>query len=193
MAVQFRVRDSGRIKSLGGTEMKHVLVPLDGTKNAEGALPFLAELCQPGDRVVLLAVRTPERPSEVGTVPGQPVGGGFAGPSGGVVGLVTPDRPRYSETTEQTQQRQRSETADYLERLAKPLRASGVEVLTEVLLADRPAATIVDYARKARPTLIAMLRRTRLGLGERFFGSVATEVAEAEVAPVLFVPPTSQS
>jgi nucleotide-binding universal stress UspA family protein len=40
-----------------------------------------------------------------------------------------------------------------------------------------------------QPAFIAMLRRTHPGVAEVIFGSVATSVMRADVAPVLFVPP----
>jgi nucleotide-binding universal stress UspA family protein len=39
-----------------------------------------------------------------------------------------------------------------------------------------------------KPGFIAMLRRTHPGLAERIFGSVASNIVRADVAPVLFVP-----
>lgn len=172
--------------------MKRILVPLDGTKNAEAALPFLKEICDTGDEVVLLAVRTPSDPKQIGFAPGRSVRGGFSGPSGPVAGIVTPDAPVFGETKDQAHESQRLEAIDYLEGLAGPLRASGLAVQTEAVVADKAGATIVAYARTMKPTLIALLRRTRLGLSERVFGSVATEVTESQVAPVLFVPPAQQ-
>jgi hypothetical protein len=41
--------------------MKSVLVPLDGSKNAEVALESLTHLWEPEDKVVLLSVEKPER------------------------------------------------------------------------------------------------------------------------------------
>ncbi|HLF76106.1 MAG TPA: universal stress protein [Dehalococcoidia bacterium] len=171
--------------------MKNVLVPLDGTKDAEAALPLLEQVCSSGDSIVLLSVQKPEDAQATGTVPGRRVRGGFAGPSGGVMGMVTPDVPVYDETKDQTLQRQIGETQDYLEGLAADLRRAGLDVKTEVRMDDHPAQAIVEYAKQMKPTFIAMLRRTHLGVGEILFGSVATQVIRSEVAPVLFVPGSS--
>jgi nucleotide-binding universal stress UspA family protein len=168
--------------------MKRVLVPLDGTKDAEAALPFLEQVCSPGDSVVLLCVAKPENPERSGSRPGRRVRGAFAGPSGGVMGMVTPDVPVFAETKDQSVERQLSEAHDYLEGIASELRKSGLEVATQAMIDDKPAEAIVDMAKEVKPTFIAMLRRTHFGIGERLFGSVATQIVEAEVAPVLFVP-----
>jgi len=168
--------------------MRRVLVPLDGSKNAEAALPLLEQICSPGDTVVLLSVRKPERPERSATVPGQPVGGAVSGPSGAVLGLVTPDVSVFRETTDQTLDRQTNEARDYLEGLAGGLRQAGLEVETTVIVDDQPGNAIVAYAKKMKPSFIAMLRRTRFGVSELLFGSVATHLVESKVAPVLFVP-----
>jgi nucleotide-binding universal stress UspA family protein len=138
--------------------------------------------------VVLLSVKKPEEPERIGSRPGEAVAGGFAGPSGGVMGVVTPDVSLFRETKEQSLDRQLSEARDYLEGLAGGLRSAGFDVKTEVRTDDHPARIILEYAKEMKPTFIAMLRRTHFGLGELLFGSVATQVVQAEVAPVLFVP-----
>jgi nucleotide-binding universal stress UspA family protein len=170
--------------------MKRVLVPLDGTKNAEAALASLAQFCSPGDEVVLLKVEKPETPQRAGYRPSPAVMEAIVGPASGVAFPSPPEVPYYVETGDQATQRQVDEAKDYLERLAGDLRAKGQKIQTEVLIADDPEDAIVDYAREMQPALIAMLRRTHPGLAEVIFGSVATSVMRADVAPVLFVPPT---
>jgi nucleotide-binding universal stress UspA family protein len=168
--------------------MKSVLVPLDGTRNAEAALVSLAALCDPGDRVVLLKVEKPETPQRSGFRPGPVVTQAIVGPFGGATGVASPDVPVYFETGEQTVQRQLAEAQDYLETLASELREKGFQVDAEVLIDDHADRAIVEYARILKPAFIAMLRRTNQGVAERIFGSVASSVLKADVAPVLFVP-----
>jgi nucleotide-binding universal stress UspA family protein len=168
--------------------MKRVLVPLDGSKDAEVALPFLGGILDKDDVVALLWVGKPEAPQRVGALPGKPARGGFSGPSGGVIGVATPDVSVFAETKDQTSERQIAEARDYLETLAETLRQAGIWVSTHALLDEHPADAVVEFARNMKPTFIAMLRRTKFGVGERLFGSAATRVIESEVAPVLFVP-----
>ena len=108
--------------------MKHVLVPLDGSKSAEATLPWLEQIRSPGDTVVLLSVQKQERPERSAKRPGRAVRGSFSGPFGGLVGLVTPDISVFQETTEQGLDRQTSEARDYLESLAGSLRSAGMLV-----------------------------------------------------------------
>jgi hypothetical protein len=46
--------------------MKKVLVPLDGKKASEEALPFLHQVCAENDTIVLLSVQKPEYPVKTG-------------------------------------------------------------------------------------------------------------------------------
>lgn len=171
--------------------MKKVLVPLDGTQTAEAAVRVLTDFCTPEDEIVLLKVEKPEPTRASGFRPGKVVSGtSVGGPAGGgVAGVAGPDLPVFRESRDQTLQRQVDEAFDNLEVLASGLRASGFKVKTEVLVDPEPDTAIIDYARRMRPTFIAMLRRTHPGVAERIFGSVASSVARADVAPVLLVPP----
>jgi nucleotide-binding universal stress UspA family protein len=144
--------------------MKRVLVPLDGTRNAEAAIPSLVQFCGLDDEVVLLKVEKPESPQRGGYRPSAAVMDAITGPVGGFATLAPPDVPFYVETGGQAIQRQLDEAKDYLEGLAGDLRASGRKVETEVLISDKPDEAIIDYAREMRPTFIAMLRRTHPGL-----------------------------
>jgi nucleotide-binding universal stress UspA family protein len=168
--------------------MKRVLVPLDGTKNAEAALAPLAELCGPEDEIILLTVEKREAPQRAGYQPSPVVTTAIAGAAAGAISASAPDVPVYVETGEQALQRQIDESRDYLESLAAGLRNRGHRVATEVLIDEHPDKAIVDYARETKPAFIAMLRRTKPTVAELIFGSVATSVMRADVAPVLFVP-----
>lgn len=168
--------------------MKRILVPLDGTKNAECALAALEQILGPEDEFVLLAVRKPEEPLRKGYGPGVVAAAGvIVGPGGGMIG-AGPDLPVYAETTDQALQSQVAESKDYLERLAAGLRDDGYTVETEVLIDENPDRAIIEYARKMQPTFIAMCRRTSTGLREFIFGSTASSIARADVSPVLFLP-----
>jgi nucleotide-binding universal stress UspA family protein len=175
--------------------MKSVLVPLDGTKNAEAALTFLEQICSPEDEFVLLMVEKPEATPVRGHAMGSTMTSSGVFPDGigvypdGAPGVAGPGLPIMAETRDQTMQRQVDERKDYLEGLASALRTKGHRVKTEVLLEDKPDEAIVEYARKTRPSFIAMLRRTHPGIRELIFGSIATSVVRADVAPVMFVPP----
>ena len=161
---------------------KRVLVPLDGSRNAEAALASLEQICDTDHELVLLMVKKPHQPERIGYLPGvlaiESVGRS----------TVTPDLPVFAETTDQSDQQQLAEAGDYLDTVAACLRQKGYKVETEVLIDEKPEQTIVEYAKRTGPTFIAMVRRTHHGLGEILFGSVASGIVRSEVAPVLLIP-----
>jgi nucleotide-binding universal stress UspA family protein len=71
----------------------------------------------------------------------------------------------------------------YLERMAR--QAEELRVRTHVVVADRAADTILEYARDHDIGLIAMATHGRSGLGRMFMGSVADKVVRGAQAPVL--------
>jgi nucleotide-binding universal stress UspA family protein len=97
--------------------------------------------------------------------------------------------PSYSETRDQSIQRQLDEANDYLGRIASGLRTKGYAVRIEAMVDDDIAGSIVKYAREMKPTFIVMLRTTSSAIGRRLFGSVASSVVNSDVAPVLLFPP----
>jgi nucleotide-binding universal stress UspA family protein len=173
--------------------MKRVLVPLDGTKSAEAALAPLTEFCGPDDEIILLTVEKPQAPQRAGYRPSPIVTAAIAGAAAGAISASAPDVPIYIETGEQALQRQLDESKDYLESLAAGLRKRGYKVDTEVLIDEHADRAIVNYAREMKPAFITMLRRTKPTVAALIFGSVASSVMRADVAPVLFIPPPNGS
>jgi nucleotide-binding universal stress UspA family protein len=149
----------------------------------------LAQFCSPGDEVVLLKVEKPEAAQRAGYRPSPAVMEASSGRQVASPLSLPPDVPYYVETGDQVTQRQLDEAKDYLEGLAGALRSNGQRVQTQVLIADDPEGAVVDYAREMRPAFIAVIERPHPRLAEVIFGSVATSVMRAEVAPVLFLPP----
>jgi nucleotide-binding universal stress UspA family protein len=170
--------------------MKRILVPIDGTRHAETALKTLTEFCESDDEIVLLKVEKRHAPQRAGYLPSPVLNDAIVGPAGSMARAGTVDVPVYAETGDQAIQRQFDEAKDYLEGLADDVREDGFKVDTEVLIDEHPARAIVDYAREMKPAFIAMLRRTTFAIPELIFGSVASNVMRADVAPVLFIPPT---
>jgi nucleotide-binding universal stress UspA family protein len=164
------------------SEMKKVLVPLDGSEASEKALAFLHQVCAKNDAIVLFSVEKPKYPVKTGDSPGRQI------PATEPFGLVTPEVPVLSESEEKSFASQIGETKDYVERLAAPLREAGFNVSTVVWLDDHADEAIIRFARDFQPTFIALSRSTRLQPSERLFGSVTTRVVESNVAPILVVP-----
>ncbi|HEY8447641.1 MAG TPA: universal stress protein [Thermomicrobiales bacterium] len=152
------------------TDAEHpvILVPLDGSPEAERALPLAENLAGSDGRLILLRVvrasdALPERwpPVEV------------------------PERDLRAEAEEHV----RRETGEVAERVRPAV--PGVEVVTAV---GDPAEEIIRLAEEEQVDLIVMTTRGRSLPGRLLFGSVADRVARHSTRPTLIVrvdvPPT---
>lgn len=143
--------------------VRRVLVPLDGTAEAEQVLAPAAALGKllGADFTLMraLPLRYLERPDPAGHA---------------LDGLSWPadvPRPRAS---------------DALKRSAERLAAQGFGVATEVVFDDRPAASaVLESARRGAAGLIALTLGRRGALSRFVFGSTAERVIRAAAVPVL--------
>ena len=78
----------------------------------------------------------------------------------------------------------------YLHDVQKRLETSGIEVNSEVILADKDnvAQNIIDYANKGNFDLIAMSTHGRSGISVWPYGHVADKLAQAVSTPLFLVP-----
>jgi nucleotide-binding universal stress UspA family protein len=160
---------------------KKILVPLDGSKLAECALPHVEELTKGSDRVEVMLVSVTERVQgyraiESSTETFVPSGGGWG------AGMQPPAQRLVPEAFgKKEKQAQR-----YLERIAKTMAAKGINVSTEVLL-WKPAEAIVGYAKQYGCDLIVMASHGRSGPSRWAYGSVADKVLRSSCIPVLII------
>jgi nucleotide-binding universal stress UspA family protein len=81
----------------------------------------------------------------------------------------------------------REEMKAYLERLAQPIRESGLTVRTEILLGDR-AQTIINYLKDNPTQLLVMATSGKSRVNRMIFGSVTESVIHmVKVTPLLLV------
>lgn len=141
--------------------VRHVLVALDGSQEAEAMLPKAVELGEAmGARFTLLRV--------VDSVPAYPIPAGVA----------------PSDLDEEVV-RARAAAAAYLERVAAPLRGKGLDVRTQVALDPVPSQAVLEQAHALGCDLIALESHGRSGLARLLFGSVTGEVVRQGTTPVL--------
>jgi nucleotide-binding universal stress UspA family protein len=148
---------------------EHILVCLDGSPVAEEVLPYVEALAEKfGSRLVLLRAVLPL--TKVAALIEPSIGG------------VALDPELIEESIETDEQ----EAARYLEQVAGPLRAKGLQV--ETVHPDGQAAeVIVDYARSLPADVIALTTHGRSGLSRLVFGSVTHDVLRKAPCPVLLV------
>jgi nucleotide-binding universal stress UspA family protein len=83
---------------------------------------------------------------------------------------------------------QRKKMKAYLEDLAEPIRASGIQVRTEVLMSGDPAESIIDYLKDHPTQLVVMATRGKSRLNRAIFGSLTESVIHmVKVTPLLLV------
>ena len=143
---------------------RKVLVPLDGSELAAAVLPYAEAVAKQGDggsiEITLLAVCDPTLPA-------------------------TYYAPAPINWDEQVKGWKRQDE-EYLARVEKQLKNSGLNVRSEVLM-GKPAETIVEYASENRVSLIVMSTHGRSGAGRWVFGSVTEKVLHGVTTPILLV------
>ncbi|RUA16314.1 MAG: universal stress protein [Clostridia bacterium] len=140
---------------------KHILVPLDGSKMAERAIPYATELCKGATTVTLFQVVHLPLP--------------LAAPE---VSLAVP-MPGKDELLQ--------EARAYLGDIAAKLRPEGVNVKIAAVERDVVADAVVEYAAEHDISLIVMTTHGRSGLSRLVFGSVAESIVRHAPCPVLLI------
>ena len=138
-----------------------IVVPLDGSKVGEAALPYVEDIVsklspEVKTEVVLLQVLAP---SSIPTVSGR-----------------TPSGIPY---TEQQLEETEKKAMEYLNQTAEALRIKGVTVTTKVAVGDA-SEQIVKVAEEIDANLIAMSTHGRSGFSRWAFGSVTDKVLRRE-------------
>lgn len=145
-----------------GADLDHVLVPLDGSEEAEGILePALALGDEFGARYTL--VRVVHYPAEI-------------------VSSYLPDTVQVSEDLIEEG---RKEAEEYLETVVERLRDGGRRVDADVRVDVHPASGIVRSARENEADLVALATHGRGGVRRTLLGSVADKLIRSSELPTL--------
>ena len=148
---------------------ERILIPLDGSKVAEVALPYIEELVSkvtPGleVEVTLFQVVSPLTQQTVAGVEGAPL--------------------HYAATKmEETKKK----AMDYLDKAGEGLRSKGAIVKCKVGVGEDAAEEIIKAADEIDAGFIAMSTHGRSGLSRWAFGSVTDRVLRGGNRPVIMV------
>lgn len=153
----------------GQATLGSILVPLDGSKTAEAALPPAAELAR-ALQIELTLVGVYQIPATAY----------YRGDDDAAAAAFIPTREELVEAMSR-------ETRVYLESKVKELRPLYERVSSESLEGPAPER-IIDLARRTKGSLIAMSTHGRSGLRRWVLGSVTEKVTRHAQAPVLVVP-----
>jgi nucleotide-binding universal stress UspA family protein len=160
---------------------KKILVPLDGSKLAECALPHAEGLAKGGDTTEVILVSVTERVRGYRAVEGSTEP--FVLSGGGWGSSIQPPPQRFMPEAFGRKEKQADR---YLSRIADKLQSKGIKVHTEVLLWP-PAEAIASYAAQNGADLIVMSSHGRSGVSRWAHGSVADRVLRASCVPVLMI------
>ncbi len=158
------------------TELKRILIPLDGTPLAEQVVEPAVEIGRlMGAEFTLLRVVRPVVLPE------------YALEGSGVIQLT-----QGLEKLDAQEKALCDEAEKYLEAIALRLRQRSLPVQTRVIVEDQPAVGILHEAQKADADLIALATHGRRGLSRLFLGSVADKVMRGGRPPVLLMRPRAE-
>lgn len=147
--------------------LQKILVPLDGSKLAEKALPYAEALAQKfeAELILIMVLQTPTVPL-------------LAEPYGGV------PLYNYSETD---MDEKRKAAQDYLGGLKDNLAKQNIPTRTKVLENSSVADGIVDIASQEKIDVIVKTTHGRSGPSRWIYGSVATKVLQQAPCPIFLV------
>lgn len=143
---------------------KKVLVPLDGSKVAETALPHARELAKAGLIGELFILRVVDIPAPI-SMPVS-VEGGF-------------DFSAYENVYLKDAQK-------YIKIIGDQLVKEGMKVTSDAIVGTT-VGTILDYQKDKNIDLIIMATHGRSGVTKFLLGSVASKIAQSSQSPVFLV------
>src|SRR4051794_26259622 len=146
--------------------LRHLLLPLDGTADAEVALPLAEQLARATGATMHLVLVVPT-----------------VGSLSGAMSSIARFSPKV---TAELLESAGSDAVVYLDGLAHRLRAAGITVETSIAR-DDPATAILEAAKRARADLIVMASHGRAGMGGAWAGSVSNKVLARSPGPFLLI------
>jgi nucleotide-binding universal stress UspA family protein len=138
-------------------KLDKILVPLDGSRLAEGALRAAVSLAKNSPGAVITLLRAAEAPTLSG-----------ADPTDAQVRVVR-------------------EAEGYLESVAAGLKREGIGGVKTSVWYGPPAEAILESAEVTQPDLIVMSTHGRSGLGRLILGSVAESVVRGTRRPIMLL------
>lgn len=174
---------------------KKIIVPLDGSKLAEVALPHVEEIaagCHVSE-IALVSVTENMRVQVPRSEISEAVGGQQYEPTGGVVGFT--GRMYEGESVPMmkvpaTVGRMAKAAKNYLVKVAGQMEKKGLTPTVNVLVGN-VAEELVRFADEEKADLIVMASHGHSGIRRWAIGSVAEKVFRATDVPVLLVKPKS--
>jgi nucleotide-binding universal stress UspA family protein len=166
---------------------RKILVPLDGSTQAEAALPLVRSLAQNADAEVVLLRVADDQNEAAFEYPSAPVLFGVLSPEAESELLHDADAMRSHALADV-----RLHTEGYLERVVARWFTSQPNVTTEVCFGP-PAEVICNFAEGMKADVIVLSTHGWTPMNYKGIGSVADRVIRHAKVPVLSVRPVFQS
>ncbi len=175
---------------------KKVVVPLDGSKLAELALPHLEEIGKGCSIPEVLLISVTEElkgtmlqsQAQEEYVPEKPVGAPLPTIRTTYIGIVFNTYVQGKQQIPVNLGKMARTAADYLCKIAKDLEKKGFNVVATVLVGN-PAEQIPRYAVEQSADLIIMAGKGKTGIGRWNMDNIAAKVIKDTCAPLLLVRP----
>jgi nucleotide-binding universal stress UspA family protein len=175
---------------------KKVVVPLDGSKLAETALPHLEEIAKGCSIPEIMLISVTEKITGAISsnqvfekfVPENPAGEPLAH-VGTSFGVVYASGKPGAQKIATTMGKMAKTAGDYLCKVADGLGNKGFNVTATVIIGN-PAEEIIKYADAECADLIIMASRGKSGFSRWDMGNIADKVIKATSIPVLLVKPS---
>jgi hypothetical protein len=171
----------------GGHGLKRILLILDGTDQLESALAEVQHICDPGDKLTVLAVAEKPGAEVLGMAPRDIYPEPLTGPGGSVAARIAPDAP-VLEATADTESRVAGELRDALDARVAKLDKDGVDIWTQAIVRDEPAEAVAEYARASGFAEVAVSRKSLDRLHELLTDKDGSDVLDGSIAPVILLP-----
>ncbi|MCA9979996.1 MAG: universal stress protein [Anaerolineales bacterium] len=143
----------------------HVLVPLDGSKLAEKALPVAQALAEKFESQLTLVRAIPD-------APGHTKGG---------------DPSAHDQLFDQMREQLSATVEEEMEAYVDVLTAQGLEASYQLAVGVSPLEGILQTAQETGADAIVMSTHGRVGMSRWLFGSVADEVLRQANIPVVII------
>lgn len=162
------------------------LLILDGINQVDAALADAQALCDPGDKLTVLAVAEKPAPELLGTQPGpaatEPYTGGFAGG----VASGSPDVP-VIESEDATERRVAGDLRDELDEHTAKFDGD-LPIWTQAIVRDAPAEAVAAYIRSSDIGRIAIPRSSMDRMRQLLAGHEGKQTLDGKLAPVILLP-----
>jgi hypothetical protein len=166
--------------------MKRILLILDGTDRLDAALSEVKHLCDPNDRLTVLAVaETP--PKELSGMRPSTVSARTVQGIDGFTGMPLPSDLPVIEHEDEAERRFAGELRDILDERIGALQDS-IRIWTQAIVRERPAEAVAEYVRASDFAEVAVPRRSLPRLHELLTDPAGQDALDGSLAPVIVLP-----